>query len=287
LALLAHTEGSYDHRREQAKCYRATFRSASLVPRLNARSVAIRNFILSLPILRSRAVQRAYLVGKRRAARMRRRLAAHLGSQRLLKPSYHGLEARLDDLFSGPGVFVEAGANDGYTQSNTYWLERCRGWRGVLIEAIPELYRECMIERPDATVVNCALVADSTVDPWVTLRYRGLESRAIDASGQARGPEDGEWISLEEQYEIRVRGRTLSEVLDWHGIDDVDLLSLDVEGFEAPALRGLDLSRHAPRYIVVESPSEDRHELETVLGDRYEFRERLSPQDVLYARADA
>lgn len=37
------------------------------------------------------------------------------------------------------GFFVEAGANDGYTQSNTYWLERFCGWEGILIEPIPAL----------------------------------------------------------------------------------------------------------------------------------------------------
>ena len=35
------------------------------------------------------------------------------------------------------GVFVELGAYDGYKYSNTFVLERCFGWRGVLIEANP------------------------------------------------------------------------------------------------------------------------------------------------------
>ena len=41
------------------------------------------------------------------------------------------------------GVFVEAGANDGYAQSNTYYFERMRGWSGVLIEPVPELAHHC------------------------------------------------------------------------------------------------------------------------------------------------
>ena len=32
------------------------------------------------------------------------------------------------------GVFVEAAANDGIRQSNTYYLEACRGWTGILVE---------------------------------------------------------------------------------------------------------------------------------------------------------
>ena len=36
-----------------------------------------------------------------------------------------------------PGVFVELGALDGKKFSNTFMLERCFGWRGILIEANP------------------------------------------------------------------------------------------------------------------------------------------------------
>ena len=39
----------------------------------------------------------------------------------------HKLKKYLD--FKG-GSFIEAGGNDGLTQSNTYWFERFRGWRG-------------------------------------------------------------------------------------------------------------------------------------------------------------
>ena len=42
-------------------------------------------------------------------------------------------------LPTAPGFFIEAGANDGLKQSNTFYLESRRGWRGLLVEPIPEL----------------------------------------------------------------------------------------------------------------------------------------------------
>ena len=43
----------------------------------------------------------------------------------------------LPHLDKRKGFFIEAGANDGVTQSNTLFFERHRGWRGLLVEPIP------------------------------------------------------------------------------------------------------------------------------------------------------
>src|ERR1700675_2623345 len=60
-------------------------------------------------------------------------------SDRLSRPALHELDIKLNAVIArDDGFFVEAGANDGYTQSNTYWLERFRGWRGLLVEPISE-----------------------------------------------------------------------------------------------------------------------------------------------------
>ena len=59
------------------------------------------------------------------------------------------MDRQLDEILAKRGgFFVEAGANDGYRQSNTYLLERARGWTGILVEAIPDLARRCARERP-------------------------------------------------------------------------------------------------------------------------------------------
>ena len=47
----------------------------------------------------------------------------------------HLLPLLLEATGGARGVFVEMGALDGFDKSNTYALERCLGWDGVLIEA--------------------------------------------------------------------------------------------------------------------------------------------------------
>src|SRR5680860_384457 len=89
---------------------------------------------------------------------LRRRIAEKVGIERYSHVSIPAIEICLARHLPPQGVFVEAGANDGIWQSNTYLLER-RGWRGVLIEPIPELFDRCRRNRPQSQVYNCALVA--------------------------------------------------------------------------------------------------------------------------------
>ena len=66
---------------------------------------------------------------------------------------------------------------------------------------------------------------------------------------------------------------------------DIDFLSLDLEGFEAPALRGLDLDRHRPGWMLIEvAGGGGRGAVEAVIGEHYEAVEELTEADVLYRR---
>ena len=55
--------------------------------------------------------------------RMRRRVFELLGSDRFSRPSQHDIDRKIQKyLPQRNGFFIEAGANDGYSQSNTYYL---------------------------------------------------------------------------------------------------------------------------------------------------------------------
>ena len=55
------------------------------------------------------------------------------------------------------GVYLEVGANNGISQSNTILLERRFNWSGLLIEPVPRLFRQCRRARKRSTVVNYAI----------------------------------------------------------------------------------------------------------------------------------
>jgi FkbM family methyltransferase len=210
------------------------------------------------------------------------------GNDRWSKPALHELDAKLNAIIDiSGGFFIEAGAHDGFTQSNTYWLERFRGWRGLLVEPIPEMAAEARLSRPSAAVIQCALVAADDPAERVTMRFGDLMS-VVDGVKDADWPGMGTVLGWRDAYDIEVDARSLSSILEEVDAPEIDLLSLDTEGFEASALRGLDLERHAPRYIVVEihERARDQPPIDEALGDRYVEHSWLSPIDLLYVRDD-
>jgi FkbM family methyltransferase len=201
---------------------------------------------------------------------------------------YYGLND-LDKKLEGyidfdNGIFVEAGANDGETQSNTAYFARHRGWRGLLIEPIPELAARCRVARLESVVENCALVAVNADGQSVPMTYCGLmsvvEGGWSDPEAERAHVDAGRQIQSLTTYHVDVPGRSLSSLLDQHKMTHVDLLSLDVEGFERQALEGLDLKRHRPRFILVEARF--REEIDKLLLPFYEAIAELSHHDVLY-----
>jgi FkbM family methyltransferase len=244
---------------------------------------ALLRSVAGIPPLTNPRVRRVLLNWWRGAKRSRRTFAERRGSARYSRPGLHGMDRRLEPYLSRRrGIFIEAGANDGYRQSNTYFLERFRDWSGVLIEPIPELAKEARRERPRSQVINTALVAPDFPERSILIRFGGLKS-AVQA-GRGWAGESGFGEVWDAPYEISVAARTLDDVLEETGIDHVDFLSLDVEGYEPQALAGLDLDRCAPRFILVEivDGAEGRRRVESVLGARYEMVEMISPQDYLY-----
>ncbi len=182
------------------------------------------------------------------------------------------------------GFFVEAGANNGINQSNTLYFEKYRKWKGLLIEPIPELAAQCKINRPSCIVESCALVPFNFDQSKVEMYYCDLMSLV---KGAQKSPEadlqhlqKGEKVQQIKSYELTVPARTLTSILDQYSIPQIDLLSLDVEGFELDVLKGLDFEKYQPTFLLIEARY--RAEIDSFLSNKYEAIAELSHHDILY-----
>jgi FkbM family methyltransferase len=166
--------------------------------------------------------------------------------------SQHGEDLVIDAAFVGEpsGFFVEVGCIDGRRFSNTLFLEE-RGWRGLCVEAHPAYIDLLRRNRPRCRVIHCA-VGDRDADSVTFFaNARGSLSTLSSTKRDEYERDYARWVSG--YVEERVPLRTLSSIFDEQGVGAIDVLSVDVEGADAAAIRGLDLSRWRPRLIVVEA----------------------------------
>ena len=197
------------------------------------------------------------------------------------------LDLKLRDFIANrSGFFVEAGANDGVSQSNTFFFEKHRGWKGLLVEPVPYLATQCRVNRPHCRIVNAALVPfnfrKNEIEMW-TCGLMSFVDGAFKTEAEANTHlANSQAVAQPQPVKCVVPALPLSEILDEYGISKVDLLSLDVEGFEAQALEGIDFDKHSIQNILVEARYRD--DVERVLRPFYRLVAELSPRDMLYRR---
>ena len=168
------------------------------------------------------------------------------------------------------GFFIEAGANDGIRQSNTYYFEKVLRWNGLLVEPIPGQAEKCRKNRSNSKVVNAALVRHDYPSETVRIEMADLMSVVNDGniepalveSHVARGREVQH---LEQQNSINIKATTLTKLLNDLKVRHVDFFSLDVEGYETEVLRGIDFSTITFDFIFVETRIENEEEIDSIL----------------------
>lgn len=173
----------------------------------------------------------------------------------------HELDQRMKRYITGThGIYVESGAHDGVTLSNTMIYSKQRCWSGILVEPSIVSASAARNNRPLDVVVNAALVSP-------------------EQKGKAKGSFDGSFTSKigNSPGGQEVDARTLSDILEENNIRHFHWWSLDVEGFEMSALKGLDFTRWSPDYINIELWNNDSAVWEFLSARGYKAVADISP----------
>jgi FkbM family methyltransferase len=179
------------------------------------------------------------------------------------------------ELFTprAPGFFAEVGACHPWSGSPTWHLEQ-RGWRGILVEPLPDHADRLREER------TAAVFAVACSSPANAGRMLPFHAGSEAAAGPEMTPEmTGEMIN--------VPARTLDSLLEEAGAPrPLDFLSVDVDGHEIEVLRGFNFARWSPRLILLEDRTADpgRHRFMKANGYR---RVRRTGRNGWYVPADA
>lgn len=222
----------------------------------------------------------------------RRFLFEAIGNSKYSQP-YNGSERLYDIINNSNGFFVELGGNDGFFHSPTYFLEKFKGWKGILVEPL-SAYERCKNNRKKSVVYNYACVSSDYTSNHVAM----IDCNAMSViKGSFEGYRDwiraGEKAQSMEAKEVIVECRTLTQIIDEyvemhmnHELS-IDLLVLDVEGYEADVLEGLDFLKYCPKYLLIEiHDNERRRKIEDIiLPNGYCIREHVCDADFLYEKS--
>ena len=133
------------------------------------------------------------------------------------------------------GIFLEVGAADGVTISNTLFFERKRNWTGVLIEPNRDLYNSLVTVKRKSYSINACLSLNEKIDVVSFLPAEflgGLEKSLAEEKMMGRIKHEYPLIKRDEVLCIPLY--TILKAID---MTHIHFFSLDVEGAEMDILR--------------------------------------------------
>lgn len=176
-----------------------------------------------------------------------------------------GQDVLVDGYFGGKrnGVFVDIGAYDGVTFSNTLMLERDRGWTGLCVEPLPDVFARLQHARRCICVQACMGNREEAAVEFLAVQSEAVPTRMLSGVVSEYDPRHLARVDSElhayggSKSVIRVPMRHLHRLLQEHGIERVDYLSIDTEGSELLILRSTVLSAIGYPCVTVENNYDD------------------------------
>lgn len=163
------------------------------------------------------------------------------------------------------GFYIECGANDGINQSNSWYFDKYKNWKGILIEPIPHLFKELKNNRNCKNIfINKCLVSEKYNKEYIYITDKNLASK------------------IEKNSSLKVEVSTLNKILKENNAPKIiNLFSLDVEGYEFEVLEGINFSKYKFEFILIETNKSIK--LKKYLQNKsYLFIKELSDGDFLF-----
>ena len=185
------------------------------------------------------------------------------------------------------GFYVEIGAYDGVTQSNTLYFEKNKNWKGILIEPSKEKFKECVKHRSKKNkFFNCGCGEFGIDENEILIESgdRSFVKKYVENNLQNFFLRKGKQANHKFK-EKKIKLRNLNSILtESEAPIFIDFFSLDVEGSELKVLKGNDFNKFNFKFILVECVNEKKfNEVYNFLtGKNYELVEKLTPWDILF-----
>lgn len=153
-----------------------------------------------------------------------------------------------------PKFFVEFGATDGITGSNTWLLEKKLGWQGILAEPAKYWHKSLKENRKCFIDTNC--VGAKSGEAFDFLEVCENQGGSPTLSTLEKYSNNGDWASkIRKKNFIKYKVFTISleDLLDKYNAPyEIDFLSIDTEGSEFEILNGFNFKKYKIKLICIE-----------------------------------
>ncbi|MBX3042265.1 MAG: FkbM family methyltransferase [Candidatus Kapabacteria bacterium] len=184
------------------------------------------------------------------------------------------------------GYFLEIGAYDGITFSNTYTFEKYRNWKGICVEPIPTIFNKLRQNRKCDCIQGCIAEKEGVVQithvdgpsemlTGITKNYDAAHSERIENEIKERG---GKKVIYD------VKAYNLTDILIKKIINHIDYCSIDVEGSEWEVLKSIDFDKISFSCFSIENNYDDVLIVKFMCSKGYEFLGKLEADDIYVSK---
>ncbi len=182
------------------------------------------------------------------------------------------------------GIFIDIGAHDGITHSNTYFFERELNWTGICFEPLPHIFEKLKQNRTCTCINACVSKIEGFLNFFSVEGYSEMLSGLVDTYDPRHLERLQKEIAIYggKYSSIEVPSVQLNKVLEANKINRIDLLSVDTEGSELNILQSINFNKLNIWAIAVENNyrNDEIKNLLTLQG--FTFITYIGNQDEIY-----
>ena len=151
-------------------------------------------------------------------------------------------------------TFLEFGATDGVSLSNTYILEKNFNWTGVLSEPSPQWHSKLFNNRPQTKIITDCVWSKSNIDLNFFISEVGVLSTIEEfKESDKKSMPDNTTTRIKKGDTIKVNSISLNDLIEKNFISKPpSYISIDTEGSEYEILQQFDFKKFRPKVFTVE-----------------------------------
>ena len=190
-------------------------------------------------------------------------------------------------VFNGKigGTYLECGANDGKTDSISYYFENKGLWSGYLIEPQAELMNKCKQNRSSSNIFIQKGLGNKNEKKDLTIPIDNLDNASLSLSKEHINELHRLGYGVEFRKE-KIDIISYTSLIKNYNITHLDLAIIDVEGFENKILSSIMKSEVLPDVLVVETDWSDTNELIQIVESKYYIFEKFK-HDIVFIKNEA